>query len=158
MFINQLKMSDMSIKKMLFIFLFLAFPMHLLLAQDNDDILGKWQNPSGEGRVDISKKGDEYVGTLYWLKEPNDEHGNPKKDVNNPDKDKQNRTIEGTQILQGFNAKGKGIYEDGTIYDPKSGKTYSSKMTLKGDDELAIRGYVGVSLIGRTETWTRVKQ
>jgi len=42
------------------------------------------------------------------------------------------------------------------VYDPKSGKTYSCKMTLKGD-KLDIRGFVGVSLIGRTDTFTRVK-
>lgn len=123
----------------------------------NDDIIGKWQNPSGEGRIEISKEGDKYIGKLYWLKEPNDENGQPKKDVKNPDKEKQSRPVQGLQILKGFVAKGKGSYEDGTIYDPKSGKTYSCKMTLKDADKLDIRGYVGLSLLGRTETWTRVK-
>jgi uncharacterized protein (DUF2147 family) len=58
--------------------------------------------------------------------------------------------------LEGFTAKENGLYDGGTIYDPKSGKTYSCKMTLKGD-KLDIRGFVGLSLLGRTETWTRVK-
>jgi len=56
-------------------------------------------------------------------------------------------------ILKGFIKKGN-VYDDGTIYDPKSGKTYSCTMTLKGNN-LAIRGYVGVSLLGRTSTWSR---
>ena len=44
-------------------------------------------------------------------------------------------------------------YKDGTIYDPKSGKTYSCKMTIDGN-KLKIRGYIGISLFGRTEVWT----
>jgi uncharacterized protein (DUF2147 family) len=46
------------------------------------------------------------------------------------------------------------FWEDGKIYDPKNGKTYSCKMTLEGN-ELKVRGYVGFSLLGRTTVWTR---
>ncbi|WP_028297026.1 DUF2147 domain-containing protein [Olivibacter sitiensis] len=127
-----------------------------LAAQDKDAVLGKWQNPSGEGRVEISKRDGKYFGKLYWLKEPNDESGKPKLDVKNPDESLRKRQIQGLEILKDFDAKDKGVYENGTIYDPKSGKTYSCKMTLKGE-KLDIRGYVGVSLLGRTESWTRVK-
>jgi len=127
-----------------------------VFAQNHNGILGKWQNPSGEGRIEITKKGEKYYGTLYWLKQPNDENGQPKKDKKNPDETKRSRTIKGSQILEGFTAKENGLYDGGTIYDPKSGKTYSCKMTLKGD-KLDIRGFVGLSLLGRTETWTRVK-
>lgn len=126
------------------------------MAQENDVILGKWQNPSGEGRVEITKKGAKYYGKLYWLKEPNDEQGKPKLDAKNPDEALQKRQIQGLEILKDFDSHGKGVYENGTIYDPKSGKTYSCKMTLKGD-KLDIRGYVGISLLGRTEVWSRVK-
>ncbi|QNL48870.1 DUF2147 domain-containing protein [Olivibacter sp. SDN3] len=143
-------------KKILFALIFCIISLHAF--SQGDDIVGKWQNPSGEGRIEISKEGDNFFGKLYWLKEPNDENGQPKKDSKNPDKEKQSRPIQGLQILQGFVDKGKGSYEDGTIYDPKSGKTYSCKMTLKDQNKLDIRGYVGVSLLGRTETWTRVKE
>lgn len=125
-------------------------------SQTSDGILGKWQNPSGEGRIEITKNGERYYGKLYWLKEPNDERGEAKKDTKNPDETKRSRNIQGAQILEDFTKKSANVYEGGTIYDPKSGKTYSCKMTLKGD-KLAIRGYVGVSLLGRTETWTRIK-
>lgn len=126
------------------------------LAQDADAIQGRWQNPSGEGRIEVTKRGGKYYGKLYWLKEPNDEHGKPKLDANNPEASLRNRQLQGLEILKDFDAKGKGGYEGGTIYDPKSGKTYSCKMTLKSD-KLDIRGFVGISLLGRTETWARVK-
>ena len=66
----------------------------------------------------------------------------------------QGRNVQGLEILTNFDKDGN-TYVDGKIYDPKSGKTYSCKMTLKGD-KLDIRGYVGVSLLGRTETWKRI--
>ncbi|MCL7989482.1 DUF2147 domain-containing protein [Sphingobacterium sp. lm-10] len=120
-----------------------------LFAQSNDPILGKWENSSKEGRIEIFKRGDKYFGKLYWIKDSS------KKDVKNPDKSKQDRKIEGLEILTNFTKKGN-TYEGGEIYDPKSGKTYSCKMTPKGD-KLEVRGFVGVSLLGRTEVFTRIK-
>jgi uncharacterized protein (DUF2147 family) len=141
-------------KVMLLCLILLAGSM--LHAQDRDAIVGKWQNPSGEGRIEIFKKGDSYFGKLYWLKEPN-ENGKPKLDKRNPDRSKKARPLKDLVILTDFQYAGDAVWEDGQIYDPKSGKTYSCKMTLKGDDKLDIRGYVGISLIGRSEIWTRIK-
>ncbi|MVZ67544.1 DUF2147 domain-containing protein [Sphingobacterium sp. DK4209] len=122
----------------------------MVFAQSNDSILGKWQNPSGEGRIEIYKKGEKFYGKLYWIKDSN------KKDAKNPNEALRSRNIQGLEILTNFTKSGSS-YVDGQIYDPKSGKTYSCKMTLKGTDALDIRGYVGVSLLGRTETWKRIK-
>jgi uncharacterized protein (DUF2147 family) len=49
-----------------------------------------------------------------------------------------------------------GTWTDGSIYDPASGYTYRCQLSLDGNDRLRLRGYVGVPLIGRTTTWTRV--
>lgn len=120
-----------------------------LFAQSSDPIVGKWENSSKEGRVEIFKRGDKYFGKLYWIKDSS------KKDEKNSDKSLRDRKIEGLEILTNFTKKGN-TYEGGEIYDPKSGKTYSSKMTPKGD-KLEVRGFVGVSLLGRTEVFTRIK-
>ena len=50
-----------------------------------------------------------------------------------------------------------GLWEKGHIYDPENGKDYKCKMTLASADVLRVRGFIGISLIGRTEVWTRVK-
>lgn len=127
------------------------------LAQNADAILGKWINPNGEGQIQIYKKGNLYYGKLVWLKFPNDEVTNKAKlDKNNPDKSLQSRPILGLEILKNFKFDGDDVYEDGNIYDPKNGKDYSCKMTLNGN-KLKIRGYIGISLLGRSEVWTRVK-
>lgn len=125
-------------------------------AQNGDAIIGKWLNPSGEGQVQIYKKGDKYFGKLAWIKFPNDANGKPKTDVKNPDASLRSRPELGLELLKDFTFDGEKVYEDGTIYDPKSGKTYSCKMTLDGA-KLKIRGYIGISLLGRTELWTRVE-
>ncbi len=125
-----------------------------VLAQKGDDIIGKWLNPSGADQIWIYKVGDKYFGKLGWIKVP-DEDGKPKMDKNNPDPALRTRPDLNLELLKDFTFDGK-TWEDGTIYDPKSGKTYSCKMTLI-DNTLKIRGYIGISLFGRTEVWTRVK-
>jgi len=58
-------------------------------------------------------------------------------------------------ILTGLKSDGKSKYVNGKIYDPKSGKTYSAKAELTNNNTLALRGFIGVSLVGRTDTWIR---
>ena len=125
-------------------------------AQTKDDVLGKWLNPTGEGQIEIYKKGDKYFGKLVWIKNPTDENGKPKKDEKNPNESLRSKPILGLEILKNF-VFDDGKWVDGSIYDPKSGKTYSCKLTLKDDKQLSIRGFIGVSLIGRTEVWKRIK-
>ncbi|WP_114749518.1 DUF2147 domain-containing protein [Pleomorphovibrio marinus] len=124
-----------------------------LSAQDKNAIKGEWFNEEKEGRIEISEENGKFYGKLIWLKEPK-EDGKPKTDKNNPDKSKRDRPLKGLRILEGFEYKN-GSWENGEIYDPKSGKTYSCIMKLKNRDTLEVRGYVGISLIGRTTTWTR---
>ena len=50
---------------------------------------------------------------------------------------------------------GDGKWSGGFIYDPNSGKTYRGKLRLVDTNTLEVRGFIGISLIGRTETWTR---
>jgi uncharacterized protein (DUF2147 family) len=143
-------------KKLTLSITMLLFFVLSVSAQKADAIIGKWLNPSGEGQVEIYKKGDKYFGKLAWIKVPNDASGKPKTDVKNPDEALRTRPELGLELLKDFTFNGEDVYEGGTIYDPKSGKTYSCKMTINGK-KLKIRGYVGISLFGRTEEWTRVE-
>ena len=143
------------VKKLSFLFV-LALCTFTVFAQKSDDILGKWVNPSGEGQIEIYKKGEKYFGKLAWIKEPNDESGKPKTDVKNPNASLRSKPLLGLEILKDFVFEDK-KWTDGNIYDPKTGKTYSCNITLKENGQLNIRGYIGISLIGRSESWKRVK-
>jgi uncharacterized protein (DUF2147 family) len=127
-----------------------------VVAQDKDAILGKWVNSTGEAHVEISKRSDKYFGKIVWLKDPKGTEGVVKTDLKNPDENLRKKPILGMEILKNF-VYDDGKWTDGTIYDPKSGKTYSCNMTIKSDGQLSMRGYIGISLIGRSEVWKRVK-
>lgn len=127
-------------------------------AQNPDDVVGVWINPKGTGKIKIFRTGEFYYGNLVWIDKPLDEKGNPKLDDKNPDPAKRNRKIQGLLMLTGFTFDASGKYwHNGQIYDPKSGTTYSCKMTMSDKNTLDIRGFVGISLIGRSETWKRVE-
>ena len=83
----------------------------------------------------------------------------PKTDIENPDEGLRDRAILGLEILSGMKYEGNGTWGGGTIYDPVNGKTYSASMSLDGPDDetLDLRGYIGISLFGRTTGWRRVK-
>ncbi len=120
-----------------------------------DDIIGVWLTRGNEpAKIQVYKAGEKYYGKIVWLQNPTD-IGKPKLDKNNPDKSKQNQAIVGLVILKGFRFDGDDEWEDGDIYDPESGKTYSCFLTLKDKTTLKVRGYIGISLFGRTEVWTK---
>lgn len=123
-----------------------------------DQVTGIWVTGDQEGKIEIFKVGSKFYGKIVWGKDMYEADGKtPRKDTKNDDPAKRNRPLKGLIILSGFVYRNGG-YEDGTIYDPNNGKTYDCKMKLSGNDRLEIRGYIGLSLFGRTETWTRAKQ
>ncbi len=143
------------VKKISFLLLLSIFTLSSF-AQKKDDILGKWLNSTSEGQIEIYKRGDKYFGKLSWVKEPNDEKGKPKTDLKNPNASAHSRPLLGLEILKDFIFED-GKWVDGTIYDPKTGKTYSCTLSMKENGQLNMRGYIGISLIGRSESWRRVK-
>lgn len=118
--------------------------------------LGVWYAEGGAAKVGIERCGDELCGRVLWLRSPLDEDGCPLRDQYNPDLALRDRTVEGLEILRGLKPREDGTWVDGRIYDPASGHTYNCQLVLDGDDRIRLRGYIGVPLIGRTTTWTRV--
>lgn len=127
----------------------------------SDAVLGVWKSEGEKSHVEIYKSGSTYCGRIVWLKEPtytkkeDGPVGQAKTDRNNPDPARQSRPIVGLRIMEGFVAGGENRWENGTIYDPENGKTYRCKMKLAAPDRLEVRGYIGISLLGRTTVWTR---
>jgi uncharacterized protein (DUF2147 family) len=131
-------------------------------AASADDILGIWFNEEKDSRIEIVKCGERYCGNVVWLQEPNYAGGSrdgvpgtPMLDHHNPDPSLRKTPIIGLQIVHDFAFAGDNLWKDGKVYDPKNGKTYQGKMTLVTPNRLDLRGFIGISLIGRTTTWTR---
>lgn len=126
-----------------------------------DASLGQWYTTDQEAKVEITKTHGKYYGKIVWLKEPlypeeDEEAGQPKRDRNNPDEVRRSERILGLTVLKNFVFDGSSAWKKGTVYDPDNGKTYKCTIWLGEEDSLMVRGYIGFSLIGRTEVWTRV--
>ena len=123
-----------------------------------DEILGKWLTENNEAKVEIFKIADKYYGKIVWLKDPIDkETGKPKKDKYNPDEKLKGRPVIGLNLVNAFKFDGDELWEEGTVYDVKTGKTYSGTIRFEAKGKLKLRGYIGKSWmgLGRTTYWTR---
>ncbi len=119
--------------------------------QKADDLIGTYMTDKNEGMVEITKRDNKFFGKLLWTKTEG------KLDTNNPDVKQQSQPLRGKEILKSFDFNGSDLWHNGTIYDPKNGKTYSCKITRDEKGNLSVRGFIGVSLIGRTTLWIKVK-
>lgn len=145
-----------TVKNYLGLFFVMLATLSQSVAQSADAALGTWYSEGKESKVEVYKNGNQYFGRIVWVSRTNSD-GTPVVDVNNPDEKLRNHTIAGIVLMRNFKYAGKTLWEDGKIYDPKNGKTYSCKMTLVNKQQLDVRGYIGISLLGRTTTWTRVE-
>lgn len=125
-------------------------------AQQAGEVMGHWYTEEKKAIVKVYPCEDSFCGKIIWISKKN-EDGSPLRDINNPESELRKRTIVGTNILQNLEFTGDGKYEDGEIYDPESGKSYSCLVRLQEDDQLEVRGFVGFSLIGRSTIWTRAE-
>lgn len=141
-------MKTKTIKYILLPIIALLFSSIKVSAQTADKIIGKYWSPKKDGKVEIYKVGDKYFGRIIWGNKPN-------KDTKNPKPELRSRDVIGMVFLSDFKYKDE-QYQDGEIYDPTSGKTYSCNMWLQNQN-LKVRGYLGISLLGRTETFERIK-
>jgi uncharacterized protein (DUF2147 family) len=119
--------------------------------------VGTWMTQDGDANVKIGDCGGKLCGTIVWLKQPLDGHGQPKLDNENPDRALRSRPLVGLPLLTNFaRSKDPNVWRDGLIYDPEDGRTYRCTLTVVGDKTLRVHGYIGISLLGRSQNWTRI--
>lgn len=134
--------------------LLLTFALSLFGVMTFAQIEGKWKTIDDETKqaksiVEIYKKGDQYYGKVSQLLiKPANPNCTDCKD------DRKNKPILGLEIIRGLKKEGN-EFTGGTITDPKSGKTYKCTIKREGD-KLNVRGYLGISAFGRTQTWQKV--
>lgn len=123
---------------------------------NEDAIVGVWANDSNKGHLQLYKQNGRYYGKIIWLQQPYDETGKLKVDKNNPNENYKNQLLLGLVMLKDFRYEN-GQWIDGKIYNPTDGKEYQCNMKLKDGKTLAVRGYLGFSLFGKTEKFIRIK-
>ncbi|MDT0554477.1 DUF2147 domain-containing protein [Patiriisocius hiemis] len=121
------------------------------------DVMGKWKtidDETGEAKsiVEIYQRDGKVYGKVVEILNK-DRQDAKCEDCEGEDKDK---PVLGLEIIKGLE-KDDDEYNGGKILDPQNGKLYKCYITLEEDDKLKVRGYIGFSLIGRTQYWYRVK-
>jgi uncharacterized protein (DUF2147 family) len=123
------------------------------------DITGFWYTPEKDCKVEIYYIDGKLNGRFVWFKDPNDENGNPVTDTNNPDENLRKLPLMKRVFLSGFiPAKKENKWKGGKIYNPRDGHTYKAEISFPGGDTLVVRGYFGISLLGKNSVWTRVPE
>jgi uncharacterized protein (DUF2147 family) len=153
---NHSAVFQIMTMKWLFLSLFAFVSIAFTGAENADAIVGIWKNGTGKGHIQIYKHEGKYHGKIIWLKDALDKTGKPKTDFRNEDPARKNKPLIGLQMLRDFRYED-GEWTGGRIYNPGDGKEYKAYIKMKDVHTLQVRGYMGISLIGKTDTWTRVK-
>lgn len=118
-------------------------------AAAEDGILGRWTDPTGS-TIQVERCSGGVCARLVGISK----QAPTQVDGHNPNSALRTRALCGLQIGSNFHLRDASHADGGTLYDPKSGKTYSGSMTSQGN-KLKLRGYVGIKMFGRSEIWTR---
>jgi uncharacterized protein (DUF2147 family) len=111
-------------------------------------IIGNWKTPLGS-IVRFDKCGQQVCGWILFVTPT----ATSNKDIYNPNTALRDRLLCGMKIGSGFTLDSPTTATGGLLYDPKTGRTYHSKMTANGD-RLLVHGYYGVAFLSGSETWT----
>ena len=134
----------------------------ILLSQQNggsDAIIGIWEMFEDEyiDTLEIFTQDNKYIGKLLGSGDPFDEHGNQRRDRNNPDVNLRNRPLMGIICLTDLIYVEDSVWDGGKMYYPKDGNIYSCKISLKNKNTIKARYYLGFSILGYSEKWNRIK-
>ena len=121
-----------------------------------DPVHGLWLTENGKAIVEFSPCGSKTCGRMVWVANPRDDNGDLKRDVNNQDGTKRDRTLCGLPLLGGLDLAKNGAWDGGWIYNPRDGSTYGAEIEAVSGTKLKVRGYLGLSLFGKSQVWTRV--
>lgn len=127
-------------------------------ADPADPAFGYWLNETGSVIVEVKAcdgAPDSACGAIVWLNDPVDAVGAPQRDTANPETALRDRPLCGLQLLGDLEFTRPGRWDDGFIYDFKSGDTYSAWIEASGSNTLKLRRYTGLSLLGASFVWSR---
>ncbi|MEJ7694008.1 DUF2147 domain-containing protein [Daejeonella sp.] len=150
----------MSSKRFLFLLCAVSLWFSPAFANPGSDaILGQWMSTRRNVKVQVYKEGAEFKGRVTWFKD-NDDPSKPmatRLDENNPDPKLRKRKVLGMQVLSRleYNAK-TSRWENGRIYDPKTGRQWSSVAYLDTEGVLNVKGYWQFEFIGKTMRFRKV--
>lgn len=133
--------------------LVLLMPLSMAQAKQVYDPTGYWLTENERAVIYVKNCDQGLCGSIHWIIE-----GGMQFDEFNPDINRHQDPLCRRQIMSGFsqNAQNPNKWSGGEIYKADEGDTYDANLTVLSKDKMKLRGYIGISLLGKTQTWTRV--
>ena len=118
------------------------------------ELTGIWVTDDGLGAVEFAACGGSMrCGHIVWIKDPLDKDGHPIRDTKNPDPVAREKPLCGAEIVKNLKHQDDGSWDEGTVYDPGEGKSYSVAIKVLPDGNLEVTGYMGTKLLSETMIW-----
>lgn len=141
-------------KNIWFGLILLATSVQIAVAQTAHSAVGIWADEDGKSNIEIARCGGFLCGRVVWLQEPNNENGQPKTDINNPDATQRSRPLLGLTIISNVQQEDETQLK-GLVYNAEDGKIYD--LYLKPQrTTMEVEGCFAIILCG-SQTWTRVQ-
>ncbi len=115
---------------------------------------GLWLTENKRSAIELyqCKKGEPLLcGKIAWIID-----GGMQFDTKNPDASQHNKKLCGMTILKGLRMEGPGKWTDGKVYKADEGDLYDADLEVLSDTQVKLRGYMGMTILGKSQTWTRV--
>lgn len=129
---------------------------------------GIWIDHTGRGAIEIAPciadaapgtpEAASLCGRIVWMKNPNDEKGQPLRDTLNKNAARRGQPICGLQIIGDVKPQPNGSWDKGWIYDPEQGSSFDLELRLRNPETLQVKGYMGVKFLSETYFWRRAKE
>lgn len=129
---------------------------------------GVWIDHTGRGAVEImpcvpdaapgAPEAKNLCGRIVWMKQPNDDKGQPLRDSLNKNAARRAQPICGLQIIGDVKPQPNGSWDNGWIYDPEQGSSFDLELQLRNPETLQVKGYMGVKFLSETFVWRRAKE
>ena len=122
-------------------------------AQQTYNPTGYWLTENERAVIKVKNCDQGLCGSIHWIIE-----GGLQFDEFNPDINRQEDPLCRRQIMSGFsqNASNPNKWGGGEIYKADEGNTYTANLTVLSESKMKVRGYIGISMLGKSQTWTRV--
>jgi uncharacterized protein (DUF2147 family) len=140
-------MKNLKIIAIIF-FLIISFSSKInskVAIDEAEKIVGIWFTDDKTSKIQIYKNESQYFGKIIWMA------------TKESKEDLKVKPKVGYQIFRKFTFEGKNVWSGGQVSDPRSGMTVSGKMTLKDENTLNVRGYLGAPMFGKTVVLLRVE-
>jgi uncharacterized protein (DUF2147 family) len=136
---------------------FLLLTTGLTVPEPSHRIVGVWESEEKNLQIEMFEDNGHFAGRMIYFKCSSDSIMQTSTDIENPDKRLTGRRLLGLKLVTKLSYQGKGVWDDGKIYDPNTGYTFETRIHLTGPNTAIVRGYWKYRWFGRSMAFNRIR-